>query len=113
MRILVSGMLVLAALPAVASTPSDAQVAERLAALESRVAQLEESSSTRVDPQLSSKAQVHGNWLKCQQGMSTAEVQSLLGQPLVVPRSQRDAVKLYHARKCGSTAPRPRKVRDT
>lgn len=96
MRILVSGMLVLAALPAVASTPSDAQVAERLAALESRVAQLEESSSTRVDPQLSSKAQVHGNWLKCQQGMSTAEVQSLLGQPLVVPRSQRDAVKLYH-----------------
>ena len=95
MRILVPGMLALIALPAMAGTPTDAQMAERLAALESRVAQLEESSAHAAS-HFSSKAQVSGNWLSCRQGMSKAEVQSLLGQPLLVPQSQRDAVKLYH-----------------
>ncbi|GAB2492391.1 hypothetical protein GCM10027084_01190 [Pseudoxanthomonas sangjuensis] len=95
MRILASGVLALIALPAVAGTPTDARMAERLAALESRVAQLE-SSSARVDPQFSSKAQVSGNWHRCKQGMSRAEVQSLLGRPMVVPQSLRDAAKLYH-----------------
>ena len=94
MRIFVGCVLALAALPVVASASPDATVLQRLAGLEGRVAQLEASSN--IDPHFSDKAQANGNWLKCRSGMSTAQVQDLLGQPMLMSRTQRDAARLYH-----------------
>ncbi len=94
MRTFVGCVFALAALPVAASASPEAGVSKRLAEIEGRVAQLEAASN--IDPHFSDKAQASGNWLKCRSGMSTAQVQELLGQPMLMSRTQRDAARLYH-----------------
>ena len=71
MRTFVGCVFALAALPVAASASPEAGVSKRLAELEGRGAQREAASNI-------------------------AQVQELLGQPMLMSRTQRDAARLYH-----------------